>query len=651
MKTLFLLLVCLAAANAAVFTPTHCGGYIRYNFKQFSYINYGCFRYRIQCSSSWWTTKYYSDILKKYPGEQCTEDGFTESSVGDYEAGITSALQGAATKIYGELDQAREKWENELKKQVQDSKDDHQAKVNKYMNDLKKQYEQNQDALAEIETAGKKSIKDYADAVDELEKKAIKDYGDAMQRKYKCVLDYHKKLVENSVKCFNTRLTKIAEYKKILKDRVVKYENRYKCFMDSIVAKRADMFRKVLYKIHCSETWQAQQVDAVIKEFTKKETDWYNKQLQEYSDKLKAARIELEKLYTCAYQCAAGGTLCFAKSQYYSSCKNVQWTYKFNTRNYCSRFVKYSFNYTPRKYKELTKCDVDKVNQSEEAFKADLSKKVADVVTAMNKKYDAWYKEAKGTNVKCLEEFKKIVTDRHACLLKHFQAKILVRENCISGKDVVSLEDYKQELKDQETKVVKEYEEKLKERLEKASKCYKSMITCHKDSLEKRNKKYVEAYGTCLSTRLTKIDDYEKRLRKVFEERKKCLTDRMDRVYKCMTEQYEKMMKSYMCVEVLNGAGKVLYEEYQKKIKKDHDDVVKKINDEWEKRIGELKQHYACGYKCRYCVTVPELKITYTYRCPSITSSCYTYGYKIYRCYSNYQLISCGGVFQYVKKE
>ncbi|XP_077974534.1 uncharacterized protein LOC144430467 [Styela clava] len=521
MKILLLLLGCLAVANAALYQPSHCG-YVIYNVGQFYRINYGCYSFRSYYCPAWFTTKYYSNVLKSYPGEKCTEDGFEEMTVAVFETKVKKQLKEVADKIYLDMQQKYDDWVETASNQNTEAKTKHEDAIEEYT----KQYLKItglQEESEEMKETNKKAIEKYNTKLDSLLGEAKKNYNEDMQKRFACVQEYHKKLVERSVTCFNTRLAKIEEYKKVLEKRVTEYETKYKCVMEAIVKQRSE---------------NGADVNEVLQAFKTKETQSYQTQLDEYTAKLTAAIGELVKSYACAYQCAYGGTLCFGRSQFYTNCRSIGkwWTYKITTQRSCFRFLTYKFQYRTIKYKELKKCETDEVNIIEQKFKEDLDNKAKTIIESMKKTYDDWYAQAKITNQKALESFKKIVDERHKCLITYYKANYLVQNNCITADNLTSLEEYQKSLDEQKKKVIAEYEKKLGERLSRASRAYTDMIGCHEQRLNERIAKYVAQYTSCLSTRKTKIGSYVKCLSERFERRLKCITERLEKVEYCPTQ-------------------------------------------------------------------------------------------------------------------
>ena len=109
-------------------------------------------------------------------------------------------------------------------------------------------------------------------------------------------------------------------------------------------------------------------------------------------------------------------------------------------------------------------------------------------------------------------------------------ALYISRNNCITADNLTSLEEYQKSLDEQKKEAIAEYEKKLEERLSRASKAYTDMIDCHEQRINERIAKYVAQYASCLSTRKTKIENYEKCLSERFERRLKCITERLEKV-------------------------------------------------------------------------------------------------------------------------
>nr|XP_039253168.1 uncharacterized protein LOC120330333 [Styela clava] len=648
MKILLLLLGCLAVANAALYQPSHCG-YVTYNVGQFYRINYGCYSFRSYYCPAWFTTKYYSNVLKSYPGEKCTEDGFVEMTVDVFEAEVKKQLKEVADKIYLDMQQKYEDWDETATNQNTEAKKKHEDAIEEYA----KQYLRItglQEESEEMKETNKKAIENYNTKLDSLLEEAKKNYNDDMQKRYACVLEYHEKLVERSVTCFTTRLAKIAEYKEALEKRVTEYETKYKCVMEAIVKQRSEVFQKLIYRAHCSEDWNEAEVNAVLEAFKTKETQSYQTQLDEYTTKLTAAIAELVKSYACAYQCAYGGTLCFGRSQFYTNCRSIGkwWTYRITTQRSCFRFLTYKFQYRTIQYKQLKKCETDEVNITEQKFKEDLDTKAKTIIESMKKTYAEWFAQAEITNQKALESFKKIVDERHKCLITYYKANCLVKNNCITADNLTSLEEYQKSLDEQKKEAIAEYEKKLEERLSRASKAYTDMIDCHEQRINERIAKYVAQYASCLSTRKTKIENYEKCLSERFERRLKCITERLEKISQLRMEQYLKLLEFYMG-KPLGNEAQALYDAYQAKTETELADIVTKIKGDWEKHLSDLKEHYACGFKCTYCVQLRELRIHYNYRCVLPTSSSYCFAYKQFCTYKSYRIVNYGGCFRYVR--
>ncbi|XP_077975092.1 uncharacterized protein LOC144430841 [Styela clava] len=99
----------------------------------------------------------------------------------------------------------------------------------------------------------------------------------------------------------------------------------------------------------------------------------------------------------------------------------------------------------------------------------------------------------------------------------------------------------------------------------------------------------------------------------------------------------------------LGNEAQKLYNAYEEKTKKEHTDIVTKIEQDWGKHLSDLKEHYACGLKCTYCVQLGELKINYNYGCVLPTSSSYCFAYKQFCTYKSYRIVKYDGCFRYVR--
>uniref|UniRef100_H2YRI4 Uncharacterized protein n=1 Tax=Ciona savignyi TaxID=51511 RepID=H2YRI4_CIOSA len=638
MKLLLVLLACFAAANAGSYSY-----YYTHKFHVFPVAS--TYTYNVYFRSNWCSSAYYSNVLKVYPGADCSKEGWTETPVSELVAEMENSLKDSLFKITTEVMDRRNAWLKKLDEVIAAYKANYKSYLTKYY-DYKITCAETQAEKDELIKERDGKINEYFAKLDASRNEALKKYNEAIAAKLTAIKDYHKKLIENATKCLNTRVEKVKEYKKDLALKIKSYVAKFLEYHVAVLKQKETYYRQVLAKIYGSAEWEKTKVDAVMVSYHRQELREISKLGKEYTAKLAGYMKKLVNYYTCSYTCTLSNScLRFYQRNYYSCSYRLGCWWRFTSSYRCVRACLAPFSYCWRKvnYKGLCTCDVNKVNKPVTDIVSAMTTKINAIINEKTTSFNALKAKWESYHADYVKAYSKIIADRHVFYIKYMTqqyARMNLFNNGSSDltpEQKAAIAKLTTELNQKLVSAVAEYKKKLAESISACVASFNKGIASYKKLAFEYVEQVKAKYNTCLSTRAKNIAVYKAKLEKNRDMQKEALEKNIKAAKEYHLKAYDALLSKFhpgtfeSTVVAMKNAYVSKVAAYCQKVLSDFDAYQATT-------ISALVQHYSCHYKCSasYCVPTYRCGVYFKWTFQLPTQQCYSLYYTCYRKYGYY---------------